>query len=451
MIRVVCDCGRAFKAEDRHAGKTTKCPVCGAVLTIGQPISTSSGGDDEVPSWWYPTASAGAGAGQVPGQAPRATASTQSGSDTETISTAILPPGSIPRVAPQPAATPAMGRKASAPARRLSRRQDLWALCGGAAALAILALLAILWAGSAPTLPSGNAAPEAAQPHDSHPGPNGRAPAVASQKTASPAADPMASTGAGAPGQPANRGAGEPQPTIAATQHRLHLLVPAYIYPVGAGGKEWQRLIDAASKVKIVAIANPASGPGEERNVDYSAVFAKASRHGVTLVGYVSTQYAARTWDEIRNDIDRWVQFYPQIRGFFFDQQPSEGRHAALYARIRDYARQKLRDPLLITNPGVPCDGIYLADAVSDVTCIFQNHEGFDQFEMTAALKGYEPSRFAALPYNVADAESMRALIKDAILKRIGYLYISDAKPPNQWNALPKYWEAEVDVVSHLD
>ena len=39
--------------------------------------------------------------------------------------------------------------------------------------------------------------------------------------------------------------------------------------------------------------------------------------------------------------------------------------------------------------------------------------------------------------------------MKDAILKRIGSS-ISDAKPPNQWNTLPKYWEAEVDAVSHL-
>ena len=105
----------------------------------------------------------------------------------------------------------------------------------------------------------------------------------------------------------------------------------------------------------------------------------------------------------------------------------------------------------MITNPGVPCDEAYLAGAVSNVTCVFQNHEGFDQFEPTAALKSYEPTRFAALPYNIPDTEAMRALIKDAILKRIGYLYISDAKPPNQWNTLPKYWEAEVDAVSHLD
>ncbi len=244
---------------------------------------------------------------------------------------------------------------------------------------------------------------------------------------------------------------GEPQPPLAAKQYRLQLLVPAYIYPVGAGRKEWQRLIAAASKVKIVVIANPASGPGEERNLDYATIFTEASRRGVTLVGYVNTQYADRALDEIKKDIDRWVRFYPQVHGFFFDQQPREGQHAAIYTRIRDHARQKLHDPLVITNPGIPCDEAYLANAVSNVTCVFQNFEGFDQFELTAALKVYDPTRFAALPYNIASQDAMRALIKDAILKRIGYLYISDAKPPNQWNTLPKYWEDEVDAVSHLD
>ena len=360
-----------------------------------------------------------------------------------------------PANAPMPAAPP-WGRRH--PGRRLSRPQTLWVLSGGAATLVVLALLAILWPRTPPTPPSGNPAPQADQSRGSDPIANDPAPAVASKtppapsKTTSPlAGDAKTSTGTATSGQPADRRVAEPQPPIAASQHRLQLLVPAYIYPVGAGRKDWQRLIEAASKVKIVVIVNPASGPGEERNLDYDTIFTDASRHGVTLVGYVSTMYAARTFDEIKKDVDRWVQFYPQIRGFFFDQQPREGQHAALYVRFRDYAQQKIRDPLVITNPGIPCDETYLAEAVSNVTCVFQNYDGFGQFELPAALKSYEPTRFAALPYNIPDPEAMRALIKDAILKRIGYLYISDAKPPNQWSTLPKYWDDEVDAVSRLD
>ncbi len=44
---------------------------------------------------------------------------------------------------------------------------------------------------------------------------------------------------------------------------KLSLWVPAYYYPNGPGLREWDRLIAAARLVPIVAIANPASGPGD--------------------------------------------------------------------------------------------------------------------------------------------------------------------------------------------
>jgi hypothetical protein len=241
-----------------------------------------------------------------------------------------------------------------------------------------------------------------------------------------------------------------PKPAPANPFRRLRMLVPAYIYPTGDGRKEWQRLIDAASKVEIVAIANPSSGPGSEPNFDYTTIFTEARGQGITLIGYVSTQYAKRPIAEIKHDIDTWVEFYPQIRGFFFDQQSPEGRHAKYYADLGAYARQILRDPLVITNPGVPCDEAYLAQAISNVTCVFVNYEGFDQFELPAAFDVYEPARFAALPYNISNVETMCTAVKDAIIKRIGYLYISDAKPPNQWGKLPSYWQEEVEAVSRV-
>jgi len=209
-------------------------------------------------------------------------------------------------------------------------------------------------------------------------------------------------------------------------------------------------LIDAAAKVEIVAIANPNSGPGYERNLDYAAIFTEASARGIKLVGYVSTDYGKRSIAEVKNDIDGWVRLYPQIRGFFLDQQSREGTLVAHYEEIRAYVKQKLPDPLVITNPGIPCDEAYLAKAISNVTCVFVNFVGFDQFELPAPLKVYEASRYAALPYNIADVEVMRTVVKDAIIKRIGYLYVSDAKPPNQWGKLPSYWEAEVEAVARV-
>jgi hypothetical protein len=230
---------------------------------------------------------------------------------------------------------------------------------------------------------------------------------------------------------------------------RLRLLVPAYIYPANDGRKEWQRLIAVASKVDVVAVANPDSGPGPEYNPDYAAIIGEASSHGVKVVGYVNTEYSRRPTAAVKKDIDAWVEFYPQIAGLFLDQQSGEARHADYYAELRAYAKGKLHDTLVITNPGSLCDRTYLARPASDVACVFAC-EGVGTLELPEDLKAYEPSRFAARAYKVADVETMRAMVKEAVVKRIGYIYITDGKPINQWNKLPPYWEAEVDAVSHV-
>lgn len=228
------------------------------------------------------------------------------------------------------------------------------------------------------------------------------------------------------------------------------MLVPAYIYPGGDGKKEWRRLIAAASRVPLVVIANPNSGPGEDRDPEYDAIFTEASRRGVTLVGYVSTDFGKRPQANIKGDIETWIRLYPQIRGFFFDQQPRESRHASLYAELRDVVRQKMRDPLVITNPGIPCDEAYLAKGVSDVICVFVNYQGFERFELPATFTPHGGTSFAAMPYNIPDAEAMRRLVRESVLKRFTYIYISDAKPRNAWGELPAYWEEEVEAVSRF-
>ena len=203
-------------------------------------------------------------------------------------------------------------------------------------------------------------------------------------------------------------------------------------------------------QVDLVVIVNPDTGPGLERNPEYAATIAEAAGRGVKLVGYISTRYAQRSVSEVKGDIDAWVRYYPRIAGFFLDQQPREARYAAYFAEIGAHARSKLPDATVITNPGVPCDDSYLARRASDLVCVFSNYEGYGPFELPANLKEYEPSHFAALVYQVPDAEAMRAMLKEAIIKRIGYFYATDGKLPKPWGQLPAYWEAEVEALTHI-
>src|SRR5687768_16366735 len=75
----------------------------------------------------------------------------------------------------------------------------------------------------------------------------------------------------------------------------LRLLVPAYFYPAGKGEQKWDKLIAAADRVPIVAIVNPASGPGRRADPNYTAILERAAKaKRLTLIGYVTTSYAKR-------------------------------------------------------------------------------------------------------------------------------------------------------------
>ena len=186
------------------------------------------------------------------------------------------------------------------------------------------------------------------------------------------------------------------------------------------------------------------------RNPDYASAIAEAADRGVKLLGYINTKYTDRPAAQVKGDIDAWVRFYPRIAGFFLDQQPIEAGHTAYFIEIGAHARSKIRDAIVISDPGVPCDEAYLARHASDVICVFSNFQGYGSFEIPANLRGYDPSHYAALVYQVEGAEAMSSMLKDAIIKRIGYVYVTDGKPPNQWDRLPSYWEAEVDAVMLL-
>jgi hypothetical protein len=229
------------------------------------------------------------------------------------------------------------------------------------------------------------------------------------------------------------------------------VLVPAYFYPTGTGLDDWNRLIEAAARVPIVAVINPASGPGEAQNPDYFDIMRRARAAGLTIVGYVDTGYAKRTRPDILRDIDSWTQFYPEIQGIFFDSQASEARHTDLYADLRDHARKKISKALVVTNPGTICDEEYLAQSVTDVAVVFEVQKGFEGFSLPPWAKRYQARHFAALPYSMATPELMRDTVQQAALKGIGYIYVTDGTGPNPWGRLPLYWEKEVDVVKGVN
>jgi hypothetical protein len=226
--------------------------------------------------------------------------------------------------------------------------------------------------------------------------------------------------------------------------------VPAYFYPGGAGREEWRRLIASAPQAPIVAIANPATGPGKQADPNYREVIDRAVAAGIRIIGYVNTDYARRPRAEVEADVRLWIKLYPKLQGIFFDLQPSGAEHVAHYSALRKFVNRHLPGSLVVTNPGTVCVEEYLSRGATDVVCLFENRVGFEQFQSPVWTARYAPARFAALAYRVAEPEQMRQYIHRAVESGLGYVYITDDDGANPWDRLPAYWQEEVDTVRRL-
>jgi hypothetical protein len=233
----------------------------------------------------------------------------------------------------------------------------------------------------------------------------------------------------------------------AAPSPPVRVLIPAYFYPAGAGRVAWDRLIASAGRAPIVVIANPATGPGEQADPNYREVIERAVGTGLKVIGYVNTDYGRRPRAKAEADVRRWVTLYKKIQGIFFDLQPSSGKQVRYYLELRKVVQEQIPEGLVVTNPGTLCVEEYISRDATDVVCLFENREGFEQYESPAWVSHYPRSRFAVLAYRVTEPDRMREYVRRAVRSGAGYLYITDADGANPWERLPSYWHEELETI----
>jgi serine/threonine protein kinase len=249
----------------------------------------------------------------------------------------------------------------------------------------------------------------------------------------------------GSEGEP---GAG-PGP-VPASPPRLRLLVPAYFYPGGEGEAEWDRLLATPDPALVVIIANPASGPGKKADPKFVRVIERARGNGFTVIGYVSTGYAERSLAQVKDDVNAWVRYYPDVQGIFFDEQRSAADRVDYYAALYRHAREHGLG-LVINNPGTKCAEDYLKRPAADVVCVAESAKDFREFRPPSWAGGYPAGRFAALICGTGDPARMREYVLGMADKRVGYGYVTDGAGDNPWGRLPRYWDEEVEAVRRVN
>ena len=225
----------------------------------------------------------------------------------------------------------------------------------------------------------------------------------------------------------------------------LKIIFPGYVYP----GRKWDQMIEKESEDShITQIANPHNGPSTQVNEDYRKYITKAIDAGMDVVGYVATGYGKRIIKDIRTDVDRWYQFYPNIKGIFFDEASNKLEFVEHYRELCDYARSKNRDSHVIThlNPGTKSIPEY--DDVADVVFTFESYENtWLETEPQEYIKNDKnPYNHAALVHTSTQLEKS---LQKAVDNNYGYIFVTDDKHSdgNPWDSIPGNWDQEIEWI----
>ncbi|HEX2697885.1 MAG TPA: spherulation-specific family 4 protein [Anaerolineales bacterium] len=222
---------------------------------------------------------------------------------------------------------------------------------------------------------------------------------------------------------------------------RTGLVVPLYIYP----GADWDRLIQAKnnnSRVPMIAVINPNSGPGESQDANYLIGVQNLKAAGITVLGYVHTAYASRPVADVEAEINTYKNWYP-LDGIFLDQMSDVAGNETYYSDLNAYIKS-LGFTFTMGNPATDTLPSYVGTV--DNMIIYENAGLPSLASLDGWHGGYPKQNFSMIAYGVSGLDP--SFINSAS-DYVGYLYVTDDVAPNPWDTLPPYFEQLVSILNN--
>ena len=188
-------------------------------------------------------------------------------------------------------------------------------------------------------------------------------------------------------------------------------------------------LIEYPSLTKYIVI-NPDSGPGDVQDGQWQLAIDWLHGAGCNVLGYIGTNWTEynpdglsgdagnKTLSELKDEINTWVDFYPDIDGFEFDEVPfattSTSAQNALdvYKSLQDHARSKGYNYIFL-NPGQQQeDDTYFEEGVGDLSAWWEkesiptNSDLQGNYSLNNQIHEVPPQRLVCVPHNIGTISS---------------------------------------------
>lgn len=225
-------------------------------------------------------------------------------------------------------------------------------------------------------------------------------------------------------------------------------VLPAYVFP--APTTDWDAWIAGAPRTKFM-IADPGDpgGPGVAADPFYVAAIAHAKANGISIAGYVDTNYNAVATATVTGQIDLWHSLYG-VHDIFFDRTSALAADLPYYQNICNYSH-RTASCRVILNPGTPPDEGYLM-GMAEIVNVFEGIQAsYDAYTQPSYVLKYPPTLLSHLIYNASSAAVAEADMAKAASLGAGYVYVTDNTGGAPWAAVPTYFTAEIAYFETLE
>lgn len=229
----------------------------------------------------------------------------------------------------------------------------------------------------------------------------------------------------------------------------LKLLVPLYAYP--NSNSSWPELIALKQKypsVEIVAIVNQSNGTFDANSTSFYNGIKALSDANIIPIGYVNTQNATRTVQEVQTDVDQWVLYYKDVglKGMFFDVASSHANTVTYYKTVSEYTKSKDLS-LIVLNPGTTVDEEFFQNNVASI--IVTREEFYSVgINSTNFNTPTNSTSLAALLHDAPQTIALETLCSYANTHQFEYIYVTDdGADGNPWDELATNLEQQLLLI----